>query len=74
MPPAFLMIIDTCVEADELEHLKTALEQILNVIPDYCLVGLVTYGTHVQVYELGMPDCSKAYVFRGSKTYSAQAV
>lgn len=38
------------------------------------MVGLVTYGTHVCVHELGFTDCNKAYVFRGSKEYTAQQV
>ena len=30
-----------------------------------CLqVGLVTYGTHVHVHELGFSECAKAYVFQ----------
>lgn len=37
-------------------------------------VGLVTFGTHVHVHELGFSDCPKAYVFRGSKDYSAAQV
>lgn len=40
-----------------------------------CLqVGLITYGTHVQVHELGFTECAKSYVFRGSKEYSVTAV
>lgn len=27
-------------------------------------VGLVTYGTHVHVHELGFSECAKAYVFQ----------
>ena len=37
-------------------------------------VGLVTFGTHVHVHELGFTDCPKAYVFRGSKDYTPQQV
>ena len=37
-------------------------------------VGLVTYGTHVQVYELGFAECSKSYVFKGSKEYTPAQV
>jgi len=31
------------------------------------LVGLVTFGTIVQVYDLAYTDCVKSYVFRGDK-------
>jgi hypothetical protein len=27
-------------------------------------VGLVTYGTHVHVHELGFSECAKSYVFQ----------
>ncbi len=37
-------------------------------------MGLITYGTHVQVHELGFSECAKSYVFHGSKDYSATAV
>ncbi len=33
----------------------------------YVHVGLITFGRHVHVYELGFTECSKCYVFRGSK-------
>jgi protein transport protein SEC23 len=44
------------------------------MIPEYAHVGLITYGTHVHVHELGFTDCSKAYVFRGTKEYTSQQV
>lgn len=47
------------------------------VVPASCpcpQVGLVTFGTHVHVHELGFADCPKAYVFRGSKDYSPAQV
>jgi protein transport protein SEC23 len=37
-------------------------------------VGLITFGTHVHVHELGFSECSKCYVFRGSKEYTTQQV
>jgi hypothetical protein len=44
------------------------------MIPEHALVGLVTFGTHVHVHELGFSECPKAYVFRGTKEYSPTAV
>jgi protein transport protein SEC23 len=37
-------------------------------------VGLVTFGTHVHVHELGFAECPKAFVFRGTKDYSPAQV
>jgi hypothetical protein len=42
--------------------------------PPPAQVGLVTFGTHVHVHELGFAECPKAYVFRGTKEYGPQQV
>ncbi|WVZ25211.1 hypothetical protein V8G54_003755 [Vigna mungo] len=66
-PPVFLFLLDTCVIAEELHFLKSALRQALGLLPDNALVGFMSFGTQVQVHELGFSDISKVYVFRGSK-------
>lgn len=48
--------------------------QVLQMIPENNHVGLITFGTHVHVHELGYAECSKAFVFRGSKEYSSSQV
>jgi len=74
-PPVYVFVLDTCLADDELAAMRSAVTQALQLVPDYCHVGLVTFGTHVHVHELGFADCSKCYVFRGSKEYtSAQVV
>mmetsp|Transcript_26453 Transcript_26453/g.44705 ORF Transcript_26453/g.44705 Transcript_26453/m.44705 type:complete len:531 (-) Transcript_26453:1186-2778(-) len=73
-PPAFLFVVDTCVDEDELNHLRDSLLQTLNLLPADSLVGLITFGTLVQVHELGFAECPKSYVFRGDKDYSPQKV
>ena len=55
-----------------MEELKDSLQQTLNLIPETSLVGLITFGTHVMVHELGFTDCPKSYVFRGTKEYPSQ--
>ncbi|KAK9814088.1 hypothetical protein WJX72_000474 [[Myrmecia] bisecta] len=74
MPPAYVFVVDTCLPEDELATCRTALTQALQMIPEYAQVGLVTYGTHVHVHELGFAECAKSYVFQGSKEYTPQAV
>jgi protein transport protein SEC23 len=74
-PPVYVFVLDTCLADDELAAMRSSVTQALQLIPEYCHVGLVTFGTHVHVHELGYADCSKCYVFRGSKEYtSAQVV
>lgn len=69
-PPAFVFCVDTCISEDELDELKDSLQQTLSLLPEECMVGLITFGTNVMVHELGFADCPKSYVFRGSKEYA----
>ena len=48
-PPAFLFVVDTCVTEEDLEGLRNALKQLLELMPQTALVGLISYGTMVQV-------------------------
>lgn len=73
-PPVFVFVVDTCLEEEELAHLRDALQQTFNLLPSDALVGLITFGTLVMVHELGFGDCPKSYVFRGEKDYPAQKV
>lgn len=73
-PPAFLFVVDTCLDEDELAHLRDALQQCLNLLPEDALVGLITFGSLVNVHELGFSECPKSYVFRGDKDYPPQKV
>lgn len=73
-PPVFLYVVDTCIDDEELTELKDSLQQSINLLPENAMVGLITFGTMVQVHELGFADCPKAYVFRGTKNVTAQQV
>lgn len=73
-PPVFLFVVDTCMDEEELSHLKDSLQQTLNLLPEDSLVGLITFGTLVHVHELGFSECPKSYVFRGDKDYPTQKV
>ena len=73
-PPAYLFVVDVCLIEEELQALKQSLTQALSLLPENALVGLVTFGTHVHVHELGFADCPKSYVFRGSKEFTSQQI
>ena len=51
--PIFLLVIDTCIEEKELSEIKDSIQLSLNLIPADALVGLITFGKHVFVHELG---------------------
>jgi len=69
-PPVFLWVIDTCIDETELQALKDSLEQVLQLLSSAAptaLLGLITFGTTVQVHELGYEHCVKSYTFVGTK-------
>lgn len=71
-PPAYVFVVDTCLREDELILCRTSLTQALQSLPEYAYVGLVTFGTHVHVHELGFAEFSKAYVFQVSVPHGVQ--
>ncbi|XP_071690224.1 protein transport protein SEC23 E-like [Rutidosis leptorrhynchoides] len=71
---AYVFVIDTCMIEEELAYVKSAVQQALEFLPENALVGFVSFGTQVQVHELGYGDMSKVYVFRGSKDLSKDQV
>ena len=46
----------------------------LSLLPPNALVGLITFGTTVQLHELSSDGCSKSYVFRGTKEFTAKNI
>ncbi|KAL7562489.1 hypothetical protein ACA910_008200 [Epithemia clementina (nom. ined.)] len=71
--PVFLFVIDTCgsnANKEELAELADSIQQCLNLLPPETLVGLITYGTNVSVYELASENIAKSYIFRGNREYS----
>lgn len=63
----FLYVVDLCLEEQDLAALKDSLVMSLSLLPQNALVGLITFGNHVQLHELTTEGCSKSYVFRGTK-------
>mmetsp|Transcript_13619 Transcript_13619/g.42836 ORF Transcript_13619/g.42836 Transcript_13619/m.42836 type:complete len:785 (-) Transcript_13619:227-2581(-) len=85
VPSAFLFIIDICVIQEEFEALRDAILQSLSLLPEDALVGLITIGTNIHLYELGHQgeqddgddddfEMTKSYVFRGDKELDAKAL
>nr|GMD75992.1 protein transport protein SEC23-like [Ipomoea batatas] len=73
-PPVYLFVLDTCMLEEELGFAKSALKRAIGMLPENALVGFISFGTQVQVHELGFSDMSKVYVFRGSKELSKDQV
>ncbi|PIK42224.1 hypothetical protein BSL78_20936 [Apostichopus japonicus] len=74
MPLIYLIVLDTCMEEDDLQALKESLQMSLSLLPPNALIGLITFGRMVQVHELGCEGVSKCYVFRGTKDLTAKQI
>ncbi|EAZ63719.2 component of COPII coat of ER- Golgi vesicles [Scheffersomyces stipitis CBS 6054] len=73
-PPIFFLLIDLCQDEDNLAALKETLIVSLSLLPPNALIGLITYGTMVQVHDLGSEKISKSYIFRGDKEYTEKQI
>jgi len=69
-PLIFLLVVDTCLDEEDLNALKESLQMSLSLMPPNALIGLITFGKMVNVHELGCEGISKSYVFRGNKEIS----
>ncbi|KRW99808.1 Zinc finger, Sec23/Sec24-type [Pseudocohnilembus persalinus] len=74
VPNVFLFLIDTCLSEEDMEALKTSIQESLKFIPQDAYIGLVTYGRYVFVHELGFQDCPKSYAIKGNKEYTPQQI
>jgi protein transport protein SEC23 len=50
IPPIFLFVVDTCLEEEDLKALKESLIVSLSLLPEYAWVGLITFGTMVNIF------------------------
>ncbi|KAG9144360.1 hypothetical protein Leryth_024503 [Lithospermum erythrorhizon] len=73
-PPIYLFVLDTCMIEEEFNFAKSAFKRAIGMLPDNAMVGFVSFGTQVQVHELGFSEMSKVYVFRGSKDLTKDQV
>eukprot|EP00761_Pharyngomonas_kirbyi_P010528 gb/GECH01010548.1/.p1 GENE.gb/GECH01010548.1/~~gb/GECH01010548.1/.p1 ORF type:complete len:775 (+),score=181.75 gb/GECH01010548.1/:1-2325(+) len=73
-PPVFLFVIDTSLNATDLDLLRNSILMAFNSLPENARVGLITFGTVVNIYELGVEECVKSYVFNGSKEVTIDAI
>lgn len=72
LPPIFLYVVDTCFEDEDVNvaflSLRDLLTLSLSLLPSNAMVGLVSFGKHVQFHDLSMP--SRSYTFNGAKEYT----
>lgn len=59
MPPIFLLVVDTCLDEEELGALKDSLQTSLSLLPPNALVGLITFGRMVMVGVITFSNSNK---------------
>lgn len=73
-PPIFFFVVDLCQDEDNLQALKETLVISLSYLPPNALVGLITFGSMVQVYDLASATVNRSYIFRGDKDYTDKQI
>ncbi|KAK4530862.1 hypothetical protein CCYA_CCYA06G1719 [Cyanidiococcus yangmingshanensis] len=73
-PPAFLFVLDTTITENQFATVKEYLLKSLTLLPNGAAVGLITFGQHVQVHEIGFTEACRSYVLRGNKSYDAASL
>ncbi|KAH3677614.1 hypothetical protein WICMUC_001717 [Wickerhamomyces mucosus] len=73
-PPIFLYVIDLCLSTEDFEALKEQILLSLNYLPPNALVGILTFGKNVEIYEINSIDVTKTYAFNGQKEYTADKI
>ena len=71
-PPIFLFVIDVCVDDDELVSLKQSILDAIKNLPPNALIGLITFGRIVNLWEIS--GNLRSYVFKGSKDYTPKQI
>lgn len=73
-PPIFLFVVDTCLTEEDFAALKESLLISLNLLPTDSLVGFITFGKIVNLYEFTNGDILKSYAFNGAKEYTSETM
>lgn len=73
-PPIFTFVIDLCQDEDNLQALIEDIIVSFNYLPPNALIGLITFGTMIQVHDLGSDKINKSYIFRGDKEYTDKQI
>lgn len=83
--PAFIFVVDTCIPSGEMASLRTSLLESLQQLPRNTLVGFISFGATVSVWELGSGSSSgshhsapspmrKCYLLRGNAANPPEAL
>lgn len=69
IPPIFFFVVDITAEQENLDALKESIITSLSLLPPNALIGFMTYGNVVQLYDLSCDIIERCSVFRGDREY-----
>lgn len=72
--PAFVFVVDGCMEKDEIKAVKHELLRVIEQLPENALVGLVVFDSMVMVHDLGFNECSRVVILHGERELSSEKV
>ena len=73
-PPSFFFVVDTCMNDKEFSALKSEILQAIDGLPSNSLVGLITYGPLVNLYEINFAEFPHCFTFNGTKVYPQEQI
>lgn len=74
VPPIFVFVVDTCLNEEDFQALKESLLISLNLLPPDSLIGFVSFGKVVNLYEFNNGEILKSFAFNGAKEYSSETI
>lgn len=75
LPPVFFIILDTCFFDEERRRLAVdTVRSVFSALPEDALVGLVAFGTNIELYDLSSTKVRITYSFSGKKEYTAESL
>ncbi|XP_044499496.1 protein transport protein SEC23 [Mangifera indica] len=72
--PAFVFVVDGCMEKDEIKAVKHELLRVIEQLPENALVGLVVFDSMVMVHDLGFNECSRVVILHGERELSSEKI
>lgn len=73
--PVYFLIVDTCTyDAERHELMKNGLRHTLKALPDDVLIGVILYGTNVELISFGDSEIRTTYHFSGQIEYTKEDI
>lgn len=73
-PFTFMYVVDTSLDEEDMVALKEGILDSIRLLPPDALVGFITFGKNIKVYEVGLQGVISSYSFHGLKTYKLEEI